>query len=57
MNFVWHTNDIFVIVTIIFFRQYLTSVWCFFAAIISGGYILDPERFEKNFTQQDSSDK
>jgi len=24
------------IVTIIFFRQYLTSVWCFFAAIISG---------------------
>jgi hypothetical protein len=24
------------IVTVIFFRQYLTSVWCFFAAIISG---------------------
>jgi hypothetical protein len=24
------------IVTIIFFRQYLVSVWCFFAAIISG---------------------
>jgi len=24
------------IITIIFFRQYLTSVWCFFAAIISG---------------------
>jgi len=23
-------------VTIVFFRQYLTSVWCFFAAIISG---------------------
>jgi hypothetical protein len=24
------------IVTIIFFKQYLTSVWCFFAALISG---------------------
>jgi hypothetical protein len=24
------------IVTVIFFKQYLTSVWCFFAAIISG---------------------
>jgi hypothetical protein len=23
-------------VTVVFFRQYLTSVWCFFAAIISG---------------------
>jgi hypothetical protein len=24
------------IVTVIFFKQYLTSVWCFFAALISG---------------------
>jgi hypothetical protein len=24
------------IITFIFFKQYLTSVWCFFAAFISG---------------------
>ncbi len=39
------------LVTAIFFRQYLTSVWCFFAAIISGVifWILRDSKRKSNF--------
>ncbi|HEY3390498.1 MAG TPA: DUF6629 family protein, partial [Prolixibacteraceae bacterium] len=43
------------LVTAIFFRQYLTSVWCFFAALISGViyWILRDSKREFNFNKQD----
>jgi hypothetical protein len=39
------------LITAIFFRQYLTSVWCFFAAIISGViyWILNESKRKFNF--------
>jgi len=39
------------VVTVVFFRQYLTSVWCFFAAIISGVifWILRDSKRQFNF--------
>ena len=39
------------LVTAIFFRQYLTSVWCFFAALISGViyWILRDSKIKFNF--------
>lgn len=41
------------LVTILFFRQYLTSVWCFFAALISGVifWILSDSKKQFNFDQ------
>jgi uncharacterized membrane protein len=41
------------LVTAIFFTQYLTSVWCFFAALISGViyWILNDSRKEFRFNQ------
>ena len=41
------------LVTAIFFRQYLTSVWCFFAALISGVifWILSDSHKELHFKQ------
>ena len=41
------------VVTAIFFTQYLTSVWCFFAALISGViyWILNDSRKEFRFNQ------
>ena len=38
------------LVTAIFFRQYLTSVWCFFAALISGVIFWILSDSHKNFT-------
>jgi hypothetical protein len=38
------------LVTAIFFRQYLTSVWCFFAALISGVVFWILSDSHKNFT-------
>ena len=41
------------LITAVFFTQYLTSVWCFFAALISGVifWILRDAKKEFNFTQ------
>lgn len=38
------------LITVIFFRQYLTSVWCFFAALISGVifWIMSDSRYNFN---------
>jgi hypothetical protein len=38
------------LVTAIFFRQYLTSVWCFFAALISGVVFWILSDSKRNFT-------
>ena len=40
------------LVTAIFFRQYLTSVWCFFAALISGVIFWILSDLDKNLTLQ-----
>jgi hypothetical protein len=44
------------LVTAIFFRQYLTSVWCFFAALISGvifWILLDSKRAIRTFNKEE----
>jgi hypothetical protein len=41
-------------VSAVFFRLYLTSVWCFFAAILSGIIYYILREYEKNYSIRDS---